>query len=259
MTDWVIGDIHGCRKSFDEILERIDWREGRDRIFSTGDLVNRGPRSDEILRWFRKTEGAEAVLGNHDLHLLARAVGLRKHRKEDRFEKLLAAEDSEENLDWLARRPFMLELGSNVFVHAGVLPSWSFEEAREKAAECSEVLKTRGIQALYAGTKESRPARNAQIFTRMRAVDSSGLPDYSFVQGLEMMPAHCRPWFYSNRMIRQGYRIIFGHWAMLGLYRAEGVQCLDSGCIYGGGLTAMSLDDGRLVQASSRPEELWVP
>lgn len=258
MADWVVGDIHGSRRTLDDLLKKIHFQEGKDRLFSVGDLVNRGPDSLEVLRFFSSTTGAEAVLGNHDLHLLARAAGIRRHRPEDRFDELLAAPDAGDLLRWLARRPLLLRLGKDLIVHAGVLPGWTLAHAEDRARKCSLQLQDRGIGVFFGKDRDLRLAEDIQIMTRLRIVDSGGRPDFYFVQGLEAIPEGSRPWFDGAEILKKVSRVIFGHWAMLGLYRGARCICLDSGCIYGGGLSAINLESSEIVTVSSRRGDLWL-
>lgn len=259
MADWIVGDIHGSFGTLSDLLRRIDWREGRDRLFSVGDLVNRGPDSLEVLRWFSKTEGVHAVLGNHDLHLLARVAGIRKHRVEDRFEELLAAPDAGELLDWLSSRPFLQRLAGTLVLHAGVLPQWNFARLEVAARECSEILRTKGIAAFFGKGKKTRHGEQIQVLTRLRIVDGEGMPDFEYVRGINEIPAGKRPWFEKAEIFEEGFRVIFGHWAMLGLYRGKQLVCLDSGCIYGGGLSALCLETDEVLNVPSRRTDLWRP
>jgi len=259
MAEWIIGDIHGCRTTLEDLLSKIGWKEGSDRLISVGDLVNRGPDSLAVLRFFSSTPGVEAVLGNHDLHLLARAAGIRKERSEDRFEEVLGATDASALLAWLRSRPLILQKGKTLIVHAGLLPAWGIDEVLQAARECLAELVRRGPGVFFGREKNRRLAGMIQALTRLRVVDQQGRPDFSFVQGLDALAPGMRPWFEDARVFHQGFRVVFGHWAMLGLYRDARCTCLDSGCIYGGGLSAMNLDTGKIVTAPSRHGDLWLP
>lgn len=251
MSDWVIGDIHGCWETLQRLLELMRWDGTRDRLWLIGDLVNRGPRSLEVLRWAASEPRLDAVLGNHDLHLLARAARLVGARQGDRLDELLAAEDCENLLGWLWRRPFFHRLGGTVLVHAGLLPEWDAAMAQSLAESASRRLdallpllasKPRPKWSADADGDE-RLAAAAAIFTRLRVVRADGRPKLSFTAAPESAPEGCRPWFEGSRLVAEGNRAVFGHWALMGFRRGPGAVCIDSGCVYGGRLTALRLDD----------------
>jgi len=255
VADWVIGDVHGCWETLRRLLERIRWQPGRDRLWLIGDLVNRGPRSLEVLRWAARQPRLAAILGNHDLHLLARAAGWADARPEDRLDEVLAADDRETLLEWLRRRPFIHRAGSALLVHAGLLPEWSGDEALSLAGSAG-----RRLQALLprlarkpkprwsaGATGDDRLAAAVAIFTRLRVVRADGRPKLSFTAAPESVPDGCRPWYEGSRLVAEGTRVVFGHWALMGFRRERGVVCIDSGCVYGGRLTALRLDDDTAV------------
>jgi bis(5'-nucleosyl)-tetraphosphatase (symmetrical) len=261
MATWVIGDIHGCWQTFRRLLERIEWSASRDELWLVGDLVNRGPGSLEVLRWASNhRERVRAVLGNHDLHLLARACGLAEAKKGDTLDGVLEAPDRDELLDWLRGVPMMHKFGPFVLVHAGLAPEWNIELAEGYAeaisADCSEGGDRNALlAAITAGRKqpwhvdlgrEEQLAAAAVTMSRIRMVGPDGRAELGYTGTPAEAPAGWRPWFASAAVLRQGYAVIFGHWATLGLYHAHDLWCLDSGCIYGGELTALRLDDGAL-------------
>ena len=251
MADWVIGDIHGCWETLQRLLERIRWDGTRDRLWLIGDLVNRGPGSLAVLRWAAREPRLDAILGNHDLHLLARAAKLVGARPGDRLEEVLASEDREDLLGWLWRRPLIQRLGGTVLVHAGLLPEWDAAAAQSLADSASRRLDA--LLPLLA--RKPRPKWSADvdgderlaaavaIFTRLRVVRADGRPKLSFTATPESAPEGCRPWFEGSRLVAEGNRAVFGHWALMGFRRGPGAVCIDSGCVYGGRLTALRLDD----------------
>jgi bis(5'-nucleosyl)-tetraphosphatase (symmetrical) len=255
LADWVIGDIHGCWQTLQRLLERLRWDRARDRLWLIGDLVNRGPGSLEVLRWAAREPLVDAILGNHDLHLLARAAGLVDARREDRLDELLAAHDRDELLGWLRRRPFIRELGGSILVHAGVLPEWDAGAALSLARQAGRRLDA--LLPLLAHKPrpkwraelegDERLASAVSIFTRLRVVRADGRPKLSFTAAPESVPEGCRPWFEGSRLVAEGRRAVFGHWAMMGFRRAPGAVCVDSGCVYGGRLTALRLDDDTAI------------
>lgn len=257
MATWVLGDVHGCYATLEALLEGlpIDWQ--RDRLWLVGDLVNRGPHSLEALRWARRTherlgERFVTVLGNHDLHLLARDVGAAKAKRLDTLDDVLAARDRTELVEWLARRPLLHRDQRALVVHAGLLPAWTREEAEKLARSAEAHLQDRDarrrlLEQLRADPRVAGPAHTAAVLTRLRTLDRNDVPS-SFSGAPDEAPGDERPWFERPGRWREPTPVLFGHWAALGLYRGDGVIGLDSGCVWGGALTALRLDDGRTIQ-----------
>lgn len=262
MATWVIGDVHGCWKTLQRLLENISWRAGRDALWFVGDLVNRGPASLEVLRWaYEHRDWVTVVLGNHDLHLLARSVGAAKARKEDTLDEILVALDRNELLGWLRSRPLVHHFGPYVMVHAGLAPDWNIDLATGLAeAVAARLASSDGdafIAMLYAKRKmewdldlrgDRQLAAAVALFTRMRMVDSDGRAQLDFAGPPGTAPDGWKPWYMRSAVRSQGYRLLFGHWAQFGFYRAHDAVCLDSGCVYGGRLTAICLNNGEVIQ-----------
>jgi bis(5'-nucleosyl)-tetraphosphatase (symmetrical) len=257
VATWVIGDIHGCWRTLQRLLERIRWDPSADELWLVGDLVNRGPSSLEVLRWaVVHDERITAVMGNHDLHLLSRAAGLRPPRSGDRLDEVLAAPDREALLGWIRRQPFLHRQASMVMVHAGLWPGWSVAEAEDLArsisARLDELLPRLNARPRPVWGPEldgdERLAAAAAIFTLVRTVRSDGRPRLGFTGHPDRAPAGSRPWFETARAIADGSTVIFGHWAMLGAHDAGGARCLDTGCVYGGSLTASPLEGGEPIR-----------
>jgi bis(5'-nucleosyl)-tetraphosphatase (symmetrical) len=258
VATYVIGDIHGCWRTLERLLESIRWRPDEDDLWLVGDLVNRGPGSLAVLRWaVRHRERITAVLGNHDLHLLACAAGARV-RVEDTFQSVLDAEDRDELLEWLRSRPLLVRNRGWVMVHAGLWPGWGLAEAEGLAHEVASVLaESGGISRLYPLRKQlwrngisgvGRLGAALGVFTYIRVVDAGGRPRLGFTGRPDEAPRGCRPWFDEAQAIKEGVTVVFGHWAMLGLKRLRHAVCLDSGCFWGQSLSALRLEDGRLFQ-----------
>jgi len=258
MADWVIGDIHGCWRTLERLLDRIGWNPRSDRVWLIGDLVNKGTGSLEVLRWATNPEHrVDSVLGNHDLHLLGRAAGVADHRTEDTFDDVMDAPDREPLLDWLRRRPLLIELGDTVLVHAGMHPSWSLDLARVLADDVRRGLTgSDGVRELYARRRVrwsddveglDRVAAALAVFTRIRMVQTDGRPLLGFTGAPEEAPGGTVPWWHGARSVVDGRTLVFGHWARLGLTDLDGVRCLDGACVYGGDLAALRLGDGELV------------
>ena len=262
MATFAIGDIHGCFRTLQHLMETIRFDPGRDRLWLTGDLVNRGPGSLEVLRWVRRLgDRAVCVLGNHDLKLLACALGIRSSLKNSQLDSILAAGDREELLAWLRSRPLVHREGGYVLVHAGLLPGWTVEEAVQLGQEIQRRLRGPGalelLQCLSARNlsefKEKEPgslrlATALRAMTQLRTLTPDGSMDLNFVGPLAEMPDNLIPWFSFPGRRNDSASILFGHWAALGLFQAPGIAGLDSNCVRGGLLTALRLEDGRIFQ-----------
>ncbi|PYV46004.1 MAG: diadenosine tetraphosphatase [Acidobacteria bacterium] len=265
MSTYVIGDIHGCFQTLQNLLERIGFIAGQDRLWLVGDLVNRGPRSLEVLRWVREREDQVlAVLGNHDLHLLACAFEVASPKEKDSLKAVLQADDKEELLEWLRRRPLIHHESERLLVHAGLLPQWGLEQALALGREVEDALQgpqlTTVLQSLYwktvpvwgetlTGTTRLGCALNG--FTRLRTCNSDGSMRVDFTGPLWETPPGCFPWFSFPARKPCSSTVYFGHWAALGFYQAPGVMALDTNCVRGGELTAVRLEDGTLFQEPS--------
>ncbi len=262
MTTWVIGDIHGCWRTLELLLEKIGWASSEDEVWLVGDLVNRGPSSLEVLRWARdQGDRLTAVLGNHDLHLLQRAAGVVKAKKGDTLDAVLKAPDRDELLSWLRSRPLVHHFGPWLMVHAGLMPDWSIELTCRLADAAAvrlagddwvaflEKVAAIRFQSWHPDLEGDELIASAvAVFTRMRMVGPDGRARLRYTGAPDDAHPEWLPWFTRSAALRQGYALLFGHWAMLGLYRAHDVACVDSGCIYGGQLTAMRLRDGLIVE-----------
>ncbi len=259
MATYAIGDVQGCFDELQELLARIGFERSRDRLWFVGDLVNRGPQSLEVLRAVRaQGDAAIVVLGNHDLHLLAVAEGFARKRADDTLDAVLEASDREELLDWLRGRPMMHAEGRYALVHAGLLPQWSVDQALALAAEVEATLRGPEFRTFFArmyggtpdrwdetlsGVERLRVIVNAM--TRLRFCTPDGAMDFHVKN--EQAPAGYFPWF-EARGPRAEPAIVCGHWSALGLRLTERFALLDSGCVWGGALTALRLEDRWLVQ-----------
>ena len=262
MATYAIGDIQGCFESFMALLKRIDFDKGADQLWLAGDLVNRGPRSLEVLRWVIDHESqCQVVLGNHDLNLLAVAAGVRGHKERDTLHGILEASDRNDLLQWLRQRPLMVRDGNTLMVHAGLLPQWSVEQAETLARQLegeiqgsknNNLLKRTDAAKLGSWSRvdgeENRKLLALAALTRLRTLDLDGVMDDDFNGEPSALPPGRLPWFSHPTRQSQKARIIFGHWAALGLYRQDLVVGLDSGCVWGGVLTAIRLDDDAIFQ-----------
>ena len=259
MARYAIGDIQGCLAAFRALLRRLEFDPLLDELWLTGDLVNRGPDSVETLRYVRDLGPCvTVVLGNHDLHLLAVAAGSAKLRRRDTLSSVLAAMDRADLLDWLRSQPlFVLDAHNDTaLVHAGLYPNWSVGKAVKLAGEVQAVLRgsdyLRFLGQMYgdtptrwhddlSGNKRLRFITN--VFTRIRYCSADGTElDFQSKLGPAESPPGLVPWFQCTTRRARSTRVVFGHWSTLGLWDADNVIGLDTGCVWGGKLSAVQLD-----------------
>src|ERR1700723_2878536 len=259
MSLYAIGDVQGCDEELGALLSALRYSADRDRLWFVGDLVNRGPDSLAVLRRIRSLgDAATVTLGNHDLHLLAVAYGSARIRSDDTLADTLAAPDRDALLEWLAARPlFHEDHALNVcMLHAGLAPQWDLKLARQCAREVENVLR-RDPQKLFERLYGDQPDRWDQAlegeerlrfivncFTRLRYVDADGRLRLR-AKGSPKKPKakSLIPWFEARNARWRGPRIVFGHWSTLGFFNNGNVTALDTGCVWGGTLTALQLDD----------------
>lgn len=256
MTRFAIGDIQGCHTELMALLDKLDFDPARDQVWFTGDLVNRGPRSLETLRTIRELgPAAVTVLGNHDLHLLAVARGISRIKHRDTFTDVLNAPDREELLDWLRHRPLLHHADGFYLIHAGLPPQWTPEEAIGLAREAEEALQSRDytefLWHMYgdqptlwspALTGWERLRFITNCLTRLRYCAPDGHVDFKQKGRPGTQPYPLVPWFEVAGRKSQAARIIFGHWSTLGFSTRHNAYGLDTGCLWGGELTALRLD-----------------
>ena len=270
MKTYVIGDLQGCHEQAVALLERIARAEADaapPRILFAGDLINRGPDSLATLRHVRALAEAsggriDSVLGNHDLHLLAVAYGIRPEHKSDTLAEILTAPDREELIDWLRRRPLALRTQGHVLVHAGLLPQWSAEQALALAGEVETMLRGPDLAGFLAQMYGNQPDRwddslqgadrlrcIINAMTRLRFCDADGVMDFKMKEsGKAEEGSGLMPWFEVPGRASARETVVFGHWSALGLTLRPNLVCLDSGCVWGGQLTAVCLEDRTLLQ-----------
>ena len=252
MATYAIGDIQGCFDAFQRLLRVIDFRPDRDRLWLAGDMVNRGPDSLGTLRWcVGHQDNVTAVLGNHDLHLLARAAGASGPKRRDSLEDVLRDPDRDQLLDWLRHRPLLHQENGYALVHAGLHPRWTVAHAQDIADAYSRELNgarmplaLRALRDQDIHLPELRElAQDAGLLTRIRTCTADGEPCVEFAGPPEDAPEGCMPWFRVPNRQSADTCIVFGHWAALGLLLEDGLIALDTGCVWGNRLTAVRLDD----------------
>ncbi len=270
MATYAIGDVQGCYGTLQALLEKIGFNPELDRLWFVGDLVNRGPQSLETLRFVRELgKAAIAVLGNHDLYLLKIALCNDVVRKrDDSLAAILNAPDRDELMAWLRARPLMHVEKEWVLVHAGLLPDWSIEQACGLASEVETVLRGDRVMEFLAGLWGDLPdAWDERLqgidrlrvivnaMTRMRFCTLDGRMDFCVKGGIKSAPRGCVPWFAHPLRASTDRTIICGHWSALGLHLSDGIAALDTGCVWGGKLTALRLEDGKVFQVRARKNQ----
>ncbi|MET0279633.1 MAG: symmetrical bis(5'-nucleosyl)-tetraphosphatase [Steroidobacteraceae bacterium] len=257
MARYAIGDVQGCYQPLRALLRRLHFTPDRDELYFVGDLVNRGPQSLQVLRFVRSLgAGAHTVLGNHDLHLLALHHAQRAKRAGDTLDEVLAARDRGPLLDWLIERPLVIDnvRQRELIVHAGIVPDWTLRMTLDNAREASRALLAdpRGFLTSMYGNKPDRwrdvhgsterHRFTVNVLTRLRYCRADGTLDMKLKEAPGGNTGPWRPWFEHPSRLRTR-RVIFGHWSTLGLMRRARLVALDTGCVWGGALTAVNLDD----------------
>lgn len=257
--NYLVGDLQGCAQALEQLLTRIDFSPSRDRIVVLGDLVNRGPASRAVLqRLTGLGDSATCLLGNHDLHLLAVAQGVRALHRNDTFADVLEAPEREAMLDWLRHRPLAHTECGWLCVHAGVVPLWDTAMTMALAAEVQQQLRGTDWASLLQQMYGSQPARwDAQlagidrwrfvinVLTRIRFCTEDGTLDFAAKEGVQAAPPGHKPWFDHAMRRSAGQPIAFGHWSTLGLINRPELMAMDTGCVWGGALSAVRVDGGR--------------
>jgi bis(5'-nucleosyl)-tetraphosphatase (symmetrical) len=268
MALYAIGDIQGCHTEFRELLDLIGFDPSHDRLWLVGDLVNRGPGSLAVLRDVMALgEAATAVLGNHDFHLLTIAAGHRKPHRGDTLDDILAAPDRDDLVAWLMRRPLVALDGEYAMVHAGFLPSWTAAQALSLSREVEATLasdRAREFLGVLYGD-EPRQWRDGltgydrlrvivNACTRLRFCTADDTMELNEKRGPVSTPEGYAPWFQHPNRRTAGTVVVCGHWSTLDLTLAPNMMMLDSGCVWGGALTAVRLPDRRVFQVPSRAQ-----
>ncbi|PPD34279.1 MAG: diadenosine tetraphosphatase [Methylomonas sp.] len=257
MAIYAIGDIQGCYNEFRRLLDVIQFDPAEDQLWLTGDLVNRGPHSLETLRFIKGLgDAAISVLGNHDLHLIATVASFSKTGKKDTLGPILRASDCDELITWLRQQRLFFFNEQFCMLHAGLPPQWNFEQTKLVAREVEQVIggddyhkffrsmygnKPTVWQDDFPKTEKLRFAVNC--FTRLRYCTPEGELDFQYKGAPGSQAANLMPWYAVPGRKSLDMRIIFGHWSTLGFYQGYNVYSIDTGCLWGGQLTALKLDE----------------
>ena len=256
---YLVGDIQGCAAALDRLLDAIAFSPSRDHVYVLGDLVNRGPASLAALRRLRGLgAAASCILGNHDWHLMAVAAGVRPRHRSDTLDDILDAADREEWLAWVRTRRMALYEQGWLMLHAGVVPQWDLATTLALASELEQSLRERPPREFLAQMFGNEPTRwsdslagdqrlrfTLNTLTRIRFVAADGTLEFATKDGAGAAPPGLWPWFDAPGRRSAGVPIAFGHWSALGLLERDDLLCLDTGCVWGGKLTAVRIDGAR--------------
>jgi bis(5'-nucleosyl)-tetraphosphatase (symmetrical) len=262
MAIYAVGDIQGCYHELVQMLEVIQFDDKKDQLWLVGDLVNRGADSLSVLRLVKSMgDAAITVLGNHDLHLLAVAAGVAELHHSDTLDEILGAPDRDELLTWLRQQRMLHVQDNHVLLHAGLSPDWSVQQAQQLAHEVEDALRSADyatfLEKMYGNTPHQwddgltgyarlRVITNA--LTRMRICTLQGEMQFRFKGEIDDVPQGYVPWFDVPKRASADAVVIFGHWSALGLLVKPNVIALDTGCLWGGAMTAIRLEDRKLFQ-----------
>jgi bis(5'-nucleosyl)-tetraphosphatase (symmetrical) len=258
MATYAIGDIQGCYTPLRQLLDTLAFDPAKDQLWLVGDLINRGPDSLKTLRYVISLgDAVHTVLGNHELHMLAVYFGHKRAHKSDTFDDIFTAHDAAQLVQWVLSQPVFYEdeqLGYSM-LHAGVPPQWTLEKTRACARELEAALRGKNLEKflskMYGNTPDAWDENLTGIerlrfitncFTRMRYCDKNGTLALQEKGPLGTQAKHLLPWFMLPERKTQPHKLLFGHWSTLGITHANNAYCLDSGCLWGGKLSAIRLD-----------------
>lgn len=272
MATYAIGDIQGCFNAFTCVLDKAEFNPSQDYLWVAGDLVNRGPDSLSTLRYIKSLgDHAKVVLGNHDLHMLAVAYGIKPPHRKDTLDDVINAPDAEELFDWLRQQPLLYHCRERNYtmMHAGLAPQWSLDQALNLSREVESALQGPDFKDFLSNMYGDEPDHWSDDLsgwtrlrvitnhlTRMRLCDANGHLDLKHKHGLEDIRSGFKPWFAHSHRKTRNTQILFGHWAALeGESNEDHVYALDTACVWGGRLTMMRLEDHHLFSCSCETEK----
>lgn len=275
MATYLVGDLHGCYDELQLLLEKVRFEPSCDRLYFVGDLVARGDNSLACLRFVKSLgERAQTVLGNHDLHLISTALGIKKVKPRDNLTALFAAPDFDELIDWLRQQPLLIhnETQHFVMVHAGISPDWDLATAKACATEVENVLRHGDYRYLLTQMYDSQPERWSpdlqgierlryiiNAFTRMRFCYADHRLDFDCKAPVNQAPSELKPWFELDNPLYKKENIIFGHWASLvDTPTPPNIYALDTGCAWGNRMTMLRWEDKQLfIQSAVKNQDVF--
>ncbi len=276
MPTYAIGDVQGCLDELNDVLNEINFDEARDQLWFAGDLVNRGPKSLETLRFVKSLDNVKTVLGNHELHLLAVANDVRKPHRKDTFDDILDAEDKSELLHWIKQQALLVHENEFNFslVHAGLPPQWSLKQASDLAKETESLIKSYKfndfLKTMYGNEPDiwqenltgfDRYRYIINCFTRLRYCSAEGQLDFSNKGAPGTQSESLIPWYSHPGRKSKENKFLFGHWSTVHLatdknFRQWNAFPLDKGCLWGGDLMALRLEDEKYFSVPSRQKKI---
>jgi bis(5'-nucleosyl)-tetraphosphatase (symmetrical) len=262
MTTYAIGDIQGCHSSLLQLIDRLHATSSNSRFIFVGDLINRGPQSLQTIREIKALgDKAKVILGNHDLHLMAVAYGIRQSHRSDTIQEILMAPDLGDVLDWLRYQPLSMFNTGHLLVHAGVVPQWTLQQTLSLAGEVEAVLRGPNwlefLGHMYGNTPaqwsdelhgNNRLRCIVNALTRIRYCTADGTMEFATKEGSVAPESGYMPWFDVPGRKTADTPIVFGHWSTLGLLQRPNLLGIDTGCVWGGKLTAVRLEDHAIFQ-----------
>lgn len=270
---FLVGDLQGCDRAFERLLDETGFSPSRDRLTLLGDLINRGPGSLAVLRRLRSLgASAESLMGNHDLHFLAVALGVRPEHASDTLQPLLEPGERDGWVAWIRERPLALRAEGWLCVHAGLPPQWDGAQTLALAGELHALLRGSDLQSLLRSMYGNEPSRWREdldgadrwrfvinALTRIRFCSADGTLDLKTKESAAAAPPGLYPWFEAPGRRSAGERVAFGHWSTLGLVVREDLLSMDTGCVWGGQLSAARVDGGRQEIVQVPCEQIQVP
>lgn len=262
MAHYLIGDVQGCFDELRHLLEKINFNFGNDTLWLTGDVVNRGPKSLETLKFVKQHENSiRMVLGNHDLHLLKIALGYGKLKKSDTLDDILKYKDLNKLIVWLRNQKILISEQGLTLVHAGLLPHWDIAKAHNFAKEVEDSISGKEYKHIFNNLYISQHTKYSDnlsytdkiiflinVFTRIRAITLYNELNFSYKGELDLMPNNLQAWFLAKNLMWDSNKVLFGHWSSIGYYIDEHVICADTGVVWGNKLTAVNLSSFETTQ-----------
>ena len=264
MSDYIIGDVQGCYDSLINLLDKIHFSSDKDRIFFLGDIVNRGPDSLKTLRFIANLEdNANMVIGNHDFHLIACALGSKKQNKKDTFSDILQAKDKHKLIDFLLSKPLVIAENDALLVHAGIPPNWDRNIALSKSLMVQRKLQANNVSEFITDMYSNEPAKwsndldeiddcryTINALMRMRFCKQDGTLEFKNKGNCNSAPMGYKAWFLHNNRLLNDSDIFFGHWSTLSNINKKHIYPVDSGCVWGGKLSAIRISDKQLYSVN---------
>ena len=269
MATYAVGDVQGCFYSLQNLLKRIDFNSKVDELWLVGDIINRGQGSLETLDWcYKNRDDIKIVLGNHDLHFLSVAFNQKKMSSTDTLQPILSSRNLNEYIDWMLSWPLIHKDKNFLMVHAGLMPDWSIDDALHLAKDVMESLRKDPndfFKDMYgnkpdkwslAHKKKDKQRLAINAMTRLRCLNSDNAIDFTYKSDLNNIPSSLTPWFDIEAENTRREFIVSGHWSAIGIQKHNYGITLDTGCVWGGKLSAYCIESGSLTSVNSNDRDL---